>query len=145
MFNAYKYIDLYARSQGWPKVYRITGLARMEELSDDVRNTQFPCVAVEIGADGNLDLSTGSCLRGYYTFYVLDRVATPSDMESMDSTLERTFAIGQAILTQMRRDMDMGAPAAGFEPEQVSYSRVTTAGMCACGYAFNVMVCRDYE
>ena len=146
MFNAYKYIDGLASAQGWPKVYRVTGLSRMEELVADVRETEFPCVAVEIGADGGLNMTTGLTNRGFYTFYAIDRLESANDMERLEKIFAATFDTGMAILARMKRDShDLGDPCYGFCPDEVSYSRIVTAGMQACGYAFNIVINREYE
>ena len=146
MFNAYRYINGLAPSQGWPKVYRVTGLSRMEELIADVRETEFPCVAVEIGNDGGLDMTTGLTTKGFYTFYVVDRLENINDMERLDGIFSAAFDMGMAILARMKSDSrDLGDPCYGFCPDEISYSRIVTAGMQACGYAFNVVINRDYE
>ena len=105
MFNAYKYIDGLASAQGWPKVYRVTGLPRMEELVADVRETEFPCVAVEIGADAIL---LAKNIDGVYSADpAKDPAAVKYDKITYDEVLKQHLAVMDSTATSLSMDNHM--------------------------------------
>ena len=112
----------------------------------DVRQTRFPCLVVDFGADGNLDLSRGISDRGYYTFYVLDSAGTERREVDIFQILERMFRLGKAVTRMMRADSaDISLPCYGLDSSSIGYNRIGPVGMQCYGYAFNYTMTRDHE
>lgn len=136
MFDAYAYFKAHAAGL---EVYRVTGLARMEELVRDSRNVKFPCIVVDYGVDGMLDLNDRSLNRSYHTVHFLDTSDANPDM--IFPILSDTFERGRALMRQMAADRlsvsrDPG-PCAGFDVSTIRYSAIGPLGMQAYGHTFN--------
>lgn len=147
MFDAYTYLK--SRLDHFVdinKVIRISGLSELEELTDDVRNNEFPCIAVDAGADGMLDISAGNFDRSFNTFYVLIRLPGTADADQRDAAMRQAAAIGREVLRMMQQDSyDFASPCYGFEANNIQYSRFGPVGLQCYGYAFNYVMARDHE
>ena len=147
MFRAFEYFQKIAPECGISQVYRVTGLSRLEELIRNVRQTRYPCLAVEIGTDGLLNILSGRTNETYHTFYVLDSVGDrPEDMERIAQILDSTFRTGETLLRRMKVDSgDISAPCYGLNASRITYSPCGPVGMLCYGYAFNFTMTRDHE
>lgn len=147
MFDAYTYLksrlDRFADIR---KVVRITGLSGLEELTDDIRNNEFPCIAVDAGADGTLDISAGNFDRSFNTFYVLIKLPGTANAAERDTAIRQAATIGRKILKMMQAESyDFATPCYGFEANNIQYSRFGPIGLQCYGYAFNYVMSRDHE
>ena len=147
MFRAYEYFREAAPGCGIPNVYRVTGLSRLEELARSIRETRFPCLAVEVGADGILNVLTAHTTESYHTFYVLDTVGDrPEDMDRIARIMQETFQMGEALIRRMRADAsDITGPCYGLDAARVTYSSIGPVGMHCYGYGFSFTMTRDHE
>ena len=145
MFDAYTYLN--DRLDQFPElkgVVRISGLSGLEELTDDIRAMQFPCVAVDIGTDGTLDLSTGSFVRSFHAFHVLIQPDGVTDARQRQAALQDAFGIGKDILRRMQADShDFEAPCYGLEVDNIQYSGFGPIGMGCYGYSFNFVIAKE--
>lgn len=132
------------RFQELKQVVRISGLSGLEELTDDVRAAQFPCIAVDIGADGTLDWSAGRLDRSFHAFHVLIQLDGVTDAVHRKAALQQAFDIGKRILRQIQADShEYGTPCYGFEASDIRYSSFGPIGFQCYGYSFNFAVSRE--
>lgn len=145
MFDAYIYLkERLDRFPELKEVARISGLSGLEELIDDVRAAEFPCVAVDIGTDGTLDLSTGNFDRSFHAFHVLIQLDGVTDALKRQTALQDAFGIGKRILRLMQADShDFHAPCYGFEADNIQYSGFGPIGMGCYGYSFNFVIAKE--
>ena len=147
MFKAYEYFKEKeaGKTDGLP-VYRVTGLSKMEELVRNARDAVFPCLVVDYGVDGILDLDDRTRDQGYYTIHLLD---STSETERIFPVLDAMFERGKMIMRQMSADRwapgEPFGPCYGFKPATVRYSAIGPVGMLAYGYTFNYEMDRDHE
>ena len=129
------------------EVYRVTGLARLEELAKDVRQTRFPCLVVDLGVSGTIDLSQGISDNGYYSFTVLDSAADgPADAQRIYEIMNRTFVQGKRMIRRMQDDSaDIDKPCYGLDVSSIGYSPVGPIGLYGYGYSFGFVMTRDHE
>lgn len=137
MFDACEYIRAREEAKGEDglPVYRATGIARLEELVKSVRETRFPCIVVDCGVDGILNLSDNPSNRSYHTVHILD--TTEANPDRIFPILSAAFARGRALMREMvadRRDFIR------IDPASVRYSAIGPVGMQAYGYTFNFEV-----
>lgn len=126
------------------QVVRISGLSGLEELTDDVRAAEFPCLAVDIGTDGSLDWSTGSLDRSFHAFHVLIQLDGVTDAAHRKAALRQAFEIGKRILRQIQADShEYGSPCYGFEASDIRYSGFGPIGFQCYGYSFNFVISRE--
>lgn len=146
MFRAYDYFKAREAEIGLP-VYRVTGISKLEELVRDIRSTKFPCLVVDYGADGVLDIQDRHCNRGYYTFHLIDTMTgSVTDTGRIFSILDEMFIHGEAIIQRMAaQSYDSSMPCYGFDRQSIRYSRIGPIGMQAYGYTFNYNMIRDHE
>lgn len=136
MFNAYEYFKAHADGL---EVYRVTGIARMEELLRDVREVKFPCIVVDYGVDGVLDLNDKSLNRSYHTVHILD--TSEADPDRIFPILRDTFERGRKLMRQMVANRYSAhrepGPCAGLDAATIRYSAVGPLGLQAYGHIFN--------
>lgn len=150
MFDLYSYLKKVKDEipeLGIAEVYRVTGLSRLEELAKDVRQTRFPCLVVDLGVSGTINLSQGMCDSGYYSFTILDSAAdAPSDPQRVYEILNQTFVQGKRVLRKMQDDSaDICLPCYGLDVASVGYSSVGPVGLYGYGYSFGLVMTRDHE
>ena len=150
MFDLYSYLKKVKDEipdLGISEVYRVSGLSRLDELVRDVRQTRFPCLVVELGVSGTIDLSQGTSDNGYYSFTVLDSAAdAPADARRVYEMMNRAFCIGKRVLRRMQSDStDIDRPCYGLDVSSVGYSPVGPVGMHGYGYSFGLVMTRDHE
>lgn len=123
------------------KITRINGLTALEGLTDDVRNNDFPCIAVDNGCDGALDLTSGLTDRRYHTFYVLVKIEPTEDVNTKSLHLEFAKTTGIKVLGLMKNaSVDLSDPFYGLDLSTIQYSRFGPIGFGCYGYAFNYTV-----
>lgn len=141
MVDLYSYLSKLMVSDDYIKgIYLCTGLSDMEGVLDDVRNTKFPCVMVEVGDEGYLNVLDSCNDTRTLVFYVLDSnpIATASDICDI---LSHTKAKGLSLLKQMRADgVDFGSEWFGVDFERVNYFRVKLSGCSSYGYYFTLRI-----
>lgn len=139
MIDLYTYLSELADDDDYIKgVYLCSGLSDMEGLLDDVRNTKFPCVMVEVGDDGFLNILDSCNDTRALTFYLLESNSMATAIEIRD-ILARAKRKGLSLLRQMRLDgIDFGSQWFGVDFQRVNYSKVKLSGCSSYGYCFTL-------
>lgn len=141
MVDLYSYLSKSTVDDDYIKgVYLCTGSSSMEGLLDDVRNTQFPCLMVEVGDDGYLNVLDSCDDTRTLTFYVLDSnpIATAIDIRDILYDAKRK---GLSLLKQMRLNgVDFGSEWFGVNFSRVNYFKVGPLGCGSYGYCFNLTI-----
>lgn len=128
-------VDDYLRA-----VYPCTGLSSMEGLVEDIRKTIFPCVMVEIGDEGWLDMLAADNSQRDLVFYILEKKdnATVNDIREM---LVRTKAKGYKILREMRaKGREYGDLCYGIDFSRINFMKVGPLAFSAYGYCFTLTI-----
>lgn len=124
-------------------IYVCTGLSRMEELLQNARDIQMPCILVDVGVDGTLDLADKQCLKTFQSFYVLENFAQ-ADAGKIAAILERTKQSGLSIVASMAAQSRTPDDVCyGFDTANIGFSAVGPVGAYCYGYAFNLTFCYD--
>lgn len=148
MFDDYRYLK--SRLDKFPEIkaiYRVRSRFSLDELVADVREVQFPCIAVEVNNDGILDLSAGIFDRSFHTFHVL--LQTPTDRnppaDEIDATTAAGRRIGRQVMWQMKRESgDYKGACYGLDASNIQYSNIGPVGMQCYGCTFNFTMTRDH-
>lgn len=141
MFDLYEYLTEHLAGDDYVKaIYRCTGLYRMEELLSDIRSNEFPCVMVEIGSDGWIDMRDANNTSSIQTFYVLGD-CRDHKIEEIKETLSQTMAKGRLILDQMiENSSQYGSPCFGIDFSKINFMKVGPLGIGSYGYGFTLNI-----
>lgn len=147
MFSLYSYLKALPVDKRIVKeVYRITGLRSLEELLDNIRDVEYPCLAVDLGNDGALSLQEGVYDKCYHTLYVIFQAEGTAPAEQIEQILGQAKKIGLQILKTMHADSLQPSDACyGFDSASIHYSRFGPIGMQGYGYSFSFVMNRDHE
>lgn len=149
MFDPYSYLcsrlgQINESGHDIKRVVRISGLSQLEELTADVRGNAYPCVAVDMGADGNLDFSAGTCDTTFNSVYVLIDLEAQSTAEQQYEVLQRAKQIGLTIIRTLISDShELSAPCYGLKSDHITYSCFGPIGLQCYGYVFNFVISND--
>lgn len=144
MTNVIDFIrSILPKLDGISDVVMVTGLSALDGLKEDIRNNKFPCIAVDEGGDGTLDISAGVCDKSFNTFFVLHQVAPSAKSVDKDIIYRQAKSTGKSILFEMlRASRDLDDPMYGFSATDISYTKIGSGFSCI-GYAFNFILVRD--
>jgi hypothetical protein len=138
MFNQYAYLSGIISSVPEIKsIYRVSGLAGMEEAMQNLRTLTPLLLFSEDDADGYIDLEDGNFDNGFHTFSIVDMVKL-GDSADRIRALNACMAAGLKILKRMLTDSrDFGDPVYGFDRSRIEYQRIGPLLNNTYGYMFS--------
>lgn len=141
MFDLYNYLKTKQSEASYAKgIYICTGSAMLEELTQNVRDTLFPCIVVEVGDDGWLDMLTSDTSVSVVTFFLLES-KTDAAASHIRDILLRTKSEGKKIIRQMRSEAsEYGAECFGIDFSHINYFKVGPLALNSYGYCFNLTI-----
>lgn len=126
-------------------VYACTGLSAMEGVLQDVRETIYPCVMVDVGEDGTANFSEGRAMTTTQTFYVLDRLEGVVTADLIQQTLVAMKTMGLDLANTLCADSANHTSACyGIDRSNVGFYSVGPIANCY-GYCFTLTFTRDHE
>jgi len=138
MFNQYTYLTGILPS--FPEIkaiYRVSGLAGMEEAMQNLRTLPSLMLFSEDDADGFLDLEDGNFDNGFHTFSIAGP-AKLGDSEDRQRLLNVAMTAGLKIFRRMITDSrDFGNAVYGFDRSRIDYQRIGPLLNNSYGYMFS--------
>lgn len=137
MFNLYEYLsEKIAGDAYFNGIYKCTGLSTMEGMVDNVRTTAWPCIMVEVGDEGFIDMTTSLNDTRTCTFFILEKNASATSGQ-IGEMIARAKAKGVELLRQMRSDAsNYGDKCFGIDFSKIDYMKIGPVGMSSYGYMF---------
>lgn len=137
MFDLYDYLSEKIVGDDYAKaIYKCTGLSIMEGLLENVRTTKWPCIMVEVGDEGFLNMSTSIGDTRTCTFFILEKGDNAS-ADQIGEMIGRAKSKGVDLLCQMRVDAtNYGDSCFGIDFSKIDYMKVGPVGLASYGYMF---------
>ncbi len=137
MFNAFEYFETIYAAVGLLKIYKASGISKVEELLSDLTQNPDNCLVVRDSGDGSLDFKSRRLDTGYHTLYVFHRGKFNDHTANL--TAKRNAMIKAiALFDLMKQDaVDFGDAAFGFDDSKVLYAEIGPIGIGYYGYSFS--------
>lgn len=113
MFKPYEYFKTLAEqhkeilhTDNNCRIFRISGIAGIEELLGQQTDMEFPAVLVEVNDDGTIgdeSQSDNYLDKPSHPFFIIDR-AEPGDDDALEASRQRTKRIGFEFIARMRHE-----------------------------------------
>lgn len=137
MFNQYSYLSgILPYFPEVKAIYRVSGLAGMEEAMQNLRTIPALMLFSEDDGDGFLDLEDGNLDNGFHTFSIGGPVKL-GDSEDRLRVLNVSMSNGLKIFKRMITDsQDFKNPMYGFDRSRIDYQRIGPLLNNTYGYMF---------
>lgn len=145
MLDLYTHIKTLLAADKTVGVYACTGLSAMEGVLDDVRETIYPCVMVDVGEDGTANFSDTRSVKTTQTIFVLDRLEGVVSADEIHKVLVAAKEWGLALSGKLCGDsFDHSSACYGLDRSGVGFYSVGPIASCY-GYCFTFTFTRDHE
>lgn len=140
MFNLFEYLDDVKERVQAAEIYKASGITRMEELLQNLRNLPGTVVVARDSGDGYLNLNDRRLDQGYQMFYVFAR-ANFGDHAKVLAAKRAAMAKAIQILDVMKADStDFGDPTYGMNFSRIDYNELGPVAGQYYGYSFGFLV-----
>ncbi len=149
MFGTYSYLKAKLEAEQLfdiKEIYRVRGIASLDEMLNEIRNgIKYPCVAVDMGFEGKLDLADKQYDKSYHTMHILTGIPTVNNVDEIDTLILDAYKLGRKILDQMSAECQYPKqPAFGFDAKDIHYSAIGPVGMQCYGVTFDFVSRNDF-
>lgn len=142
MFEPYDYLKILASEhkeilhtdESNRRIFRISGIAGMEELLSNQTDISYPAVLVEVNDDGtfgDVSRSDNWLDNPTHVFFIVDR-SQPGDNEALEASRKRTKRIGFEFLARMKRERFEAFRFADFS--NINYQTIGPFGDSVIGF-----------
>ncbi|KAF0200636.1 MAG: hypothetical protein FD170_3385 [Bacteroidetes bacterium] len=140
MFNTFEYLDSVKADLPVNEILKASGITRMEEMLQSIRNLKENVIVARDSADGHLNLKDRRLDHGYNMFYVFSR-AKVNDQHSVLQAKRNSMANGIKVLERIKRDSeDFTQTAYGVNFSRIDYNELGPIAGTFYGYSFGFLV-----
>lgn len=145
MFKQFEYFSSIIEDvEGIKAIYRISGLAQLEEVLGNIRDLKTPCIVVKDSGDGFLNLRDRRFDSGYHHLYVFDQAKVADDASRLQAK-RTSFALSVALFDRMKDDaVDFGDVAFGLDDTRIDYAEIGPIADECYGYSFGYTISNEF-